>query len=71
MKHVSLAIGFLPEFPTALGAVEKICVGGWVVQISCVMSKGEEREFGEGVTTLMDGTEEEKGRRLEEYQKPF
>lgn len=41
------------------------------MQISCVMSEGEEREFGEGVIILMDGTEEEKGRRLEEYQKPF
>lgn len=67
------SLDFCQSFFAALGAeVEEIAVGRWVIQINSVMSnKGEEEgEFG-GVIILMDGTEEEKGRRLEAYQKSF
>lgn len=68
------SLDFCQSFFAALGAeVEEIGVGGWIIQINSVMSnKGEEEgEFGEGLIILMDGTEEEKGRRLEAYQKLF
>lgn len=68
------SLDFCQSCFAALGAkMEEIGVGGWVIWINSVMSnKGdEEREFGKGVTVLMDGTEEEKERMLEAYQKPF
>lgn len=68
------SLGFCRASFAALGAeLEEVGVGGQVIQINSVMSnqEEEEEEFGEAVIILKDGTEEEKGRRLEGYQKPF